>query len=486
MYERFTDRARKVMQLANQEAQRFNHEYIGTEHILLGLIKEGSGVAANVLKNLDINLHMIRLEVMKVVQAGPDRVTMGKLPQTPRAKKVIEYAIEEARNLNHNYVGSEHLLLGLIREGEGVAAQVLLNLGLTLEDIRAEILNLLGPDARESSAFSFKPTVARLSPKTPTLDSHGRDLTELARKGGLDSVIGRQREIERVLLVLGCRTQNVPLLVGPPGVGKLAVVRGLAWAALADGAPRILADRRVIQINLARLILAVKDRGDLFTQTVQSITHECRRHQNVLLFLDDLFNFGNSGKLLLSALVADGVPCLLATTPDKIPALAGDPLIDRHCQKIPVEPPTAEEAVAILHGLRPRLQEHHQVQIADDALSAAVQTAGRYLTEGVLPGTALQVLGQACVLVRIANEPCRPEVKELDRQMELLTFEKEAAVAALDFEKAARARDRADELQKQKESLLRIWQEKSPEWFGTVDAAAVAQVISKLTGVVFR
>jgi ATP-dependent Clp protease ATP-binding subunit ClpC len=474
------------MQLANQESLRFNHEYIGTEHILLGLVKEGTGVAANILRNLDIDLRMVRNEVEKLVQAGPDMVTMGKLPQTPRAKKVIEYAIEEARLFKHEYVGTEHLLLGLIREEEGVAAQVLMHLGLKLEDLREEMLNLLGNGPLGATEDIGRTGGKKYPPKNPALDSYGRDLTELARQGKLDPVIGRQREIERVHLVLGCRTQNVPLLVGAPGVGKQAVVRGLAWAFVAADAPRSLADRRVLEISLARLIRATQDRGDLFTKAIQDLTAECVRSKNVLLSLGDLFNYGNSGKLLLSALVAEGVPCVLAITVEKLSTLAGDPVIDRHCQKIPVEPPAAEEAVAILNGLRPRLQEHHRVQIADDALSAAVQLAERHMTDGVLPGKALQVLDQTCTLVRLASEPREPEVKELHRQIELLTFEKEAAVAAHDFEKAAVARDRADKLQKEKERLLREWREKAPAWFGTVDAAAVAQVISKLTGVVFR
>src|SRR6476661_1456307 len=254
MYERFTDRARKVMQLANQEAQRFNHEYVGTEHVLLGLVKEGSGVAANVLKNLDVDLRKIRVEVEKIVQSGPDMVTMGKLPQTPRAKKVIEYAIEEARNLNHNYVGTEHLLLGLLREQEGVAAQVLMNLGLKLEDVREEVLNLLGHnmDSGETSGPSERGTTSKGGKsKTPALDSFGRDLTELARQGKLDPVIGRQNEIERVIQVLSRRTKNNPVLLGEAGVGKTAIVEGLAQMVVDSNVPELLRDRRIVVLDLA-------------------------------------------------------------------------------------------------------------------------------------------------------------------------------------------------------------------------------------------
>ncbi|MEX2113201.1 MAG: Clp protease N-terminal domain-containing protein, partial [Pirellulales bacterium] len=264
MYERFTDRARKVMQLANQEAQRFNHEYIGTEHVLLGLIKEGSGVAANVLKNLDVDLRKIRLEVEKLVQSGPDMVTMGKLPQTPRAKKVIEYSMEEARNLNHNYVGTEHILLGLLREQEGVAAQVLMNLGLKLEEVREEVLNLLGhgieggesgeraAGERSGAASGESPKAGRS--KTPALDSFGRDLTELARQGKLDPVIGREKEIERAIQILSRRTKNNPVLLGEAGVGKTAIVEGFAQRVIEGNVPELLTDRRIVVLDLAMMV----------------------------------------------------------------------------------------------------------------------------------------------------------------------------------------------------------------------------------------
>src|SRR4051812_29858413 len=264
MYERFTDRARKVMQLANQEAQRFNHEYIGTEHILLGLVKEGSGVAANVLKNLDIDLRKIRLEVEKIVQTGPgsEMVTMGKLPQTPRAKKVIEYSIEEARNLNHNYVGTEHLLLGLLREQEGVAAQVLLNLGLKLEDVREEVLNLLGhnmpSDTESSGGAGSERSSGKSKSKTPALDSFGRDLTELARQGKLDPVIGRANEIERVIQIRGRRKKNNPVLRGEAGVGKTAIVEGLAQPVIDANVPKLLRDRRIVVLDLAMMVAGTK------------------------------------------------------------------------------------------------------------------------------------------------------------------------------------------------------------------------------------
>src|SRR6266446_6838722 len=296
MYERFTDRARKVMQLANQEAQRFNHEYIGTEHILLGLVKEGSGVAANVLKNLDVDLRKIRLEVEKIVQTGSggDMVTMGKLPHTPRAKKVIEYSIEEARNLNHNYVGTEHLLLGLLREQEGVAAQVLMNLNLKLEEVREEVLNLLGHGMDAGGESERGATSKGNKSKTPALDSFGRDLTDLARQGKLDPVIGRQNEIERVIQVLSRRTKNNPVLLGEAGVGKTAIVEGLAQLIVDSNVPEPLRDKRIVVLDLAMMVAGTKYRGQ-FEERIKAVMNEVRRAKNTILFIDELHTLVGAG-----------------------------------------------------------------------------------------------------------------------------------------------------------------------------------------------
>src|SRR4051812_21559554 len=328
MYERFTDRARKVMQLANQEAQRFNHEYIGTEHILLGLVKEGSGVAANVLKNLDIDLRKIRLEVEKIVQHGPggEQVVMGRLPHTPRAKKVIEYSIEEARNLNHNYVGTEHLLLGLLREQEGVAAQVLMNLGLKLEDVREEVLNLLGhnmPNESETGGGGGgERTASKGKSKTPALDSFGRDLTELARQGKLDPVIGRANEIERVIQVLSRRTKNNPVLLGEAGVGKTAIVEGLAQMVVDSNVPELLRDRRIVVLDLAMMVAGTKYRGQ-FEERIKAVMNEVRRAKNTILFIDELHTLVGAGgaegaidasNVLKPALARGEIQCIGATT----------------------------------------------------------------------------------------------------------------------------------------------------------------------------
>lgn len=335
MYERFTDRARKVMQLANQEAQRFNHEYIGTEHILLGLVKEGSGVAANVLKNLEVDLRKIRLEVEKLVQSGPEMVTVGKLPQTPRAKKVIEYSMEEARNLNHSYVGTEHILLGLLREQEGVAAQVLMNLGLKLEDVREEVLNLLGHGLEGAevgerggrAGESESPTSSGKSgkSKTPALDSFGRDLTELAKKGELDPVIGREREIERAIQILCRRTKNNPVLLGEAGVGKTAIVEGFAQRVIEGEVPEILAEKRIVVLDLAMMVAGTKYRGQ-FEERIKAVMTEVRRVKNTILFIDELHTLVGAGgaegaidaaNVLKPALARGEIQCIGATTDRK-------------------------------------------------------------------------------------------------------------------------------------------------------------------------
>ncbi len=498
MYERFTDRARKVMQLANQEAQRFNHEYIGTEHILLGLVKEGSGVAANVLKNLDIDLRKIRLEVEKIVQSGPDMVTMGKLPQTPRAKKVIEYSIEEARNLNHNYVGTEHLLLGLLREQEGVAAQVLMNLGLKLEDVREEVLNLLGHnmDSGESGGGGGggggERTASKSKSKTPALDSFGRDLTELARQGKLDPVIGRQNEIERVIQVLSRRTKNNPVLLGEAGVGKTAIVEGLAQLVVDSNVPELLRDRRIVVLDLAMMVAGTKYRGQ-FEERIKAVMNEVRRAKNTILFIDELHTLVGAGgaegaidasNVLKPALARGEIQCIGATTLDEYRKyIEKDGALERRFQQIIVNPPSKDETVEILRGLRDRYEAHHRVQIKDEALGAAVELSDRYISGRCLPDKAIDVIDESGARVRLKAMTRPPDLKELDTEIERLNQEKEAAVAEQDFEKAAHLRDQADKLKKKKEGITREWREKSKEIDGVVDEEVIAEVVSKMTGV---
>lgn len=494
MYERFTDRARKIMQLANQEAQRINHEYIGTEHILLGLVKEGSGVAANVLKNLDIDLRKIRLEVEKIVQAGPDMVTMGRLPQTPRAKKVIEYSIEEARNLNHNYVGTEHLLLGLLREQEGVAAQVLMNLGLKLEDVREEVLNLLGHnmESGDSGGGGGEKPTSRGKSKTPALDSFGRDLTELARQGKLDPVIGRQNEIERVIQVLSRRTKNNPVLLGEAGVGKTAIVEGLAQMVIDSNVPELLRDKRIVVLDLAMMVAGTKYRGQ-FEERIKAVMNEVRRAKNTILFIDELHTLVGAGgaegaidasNVLKPALARGEIQCIGATTLDEYRKyIEKDSALERRFQQILVNPPSKDETVEILRGLRDRYEAHHRVQITDAALESAVELSDRYISGRCLPDKAIDVIDEAGARLRLKAMTRPPDLKELDSQIEQLNLEKESAVAEQDFEKAAHLRDQADKLKKKKEQTLREWREKSKEIDGVVDDEVINEVVSKMTGV---
>ena len=500
MYERFTDRARKVMQLANQEAQRFNHEYIGTEHILLGLVKEGSGVAANVLKNLDVDLRKIRLEVEKLVQSGPEMVTMGKLPQTPRAKKVIEYSMEEARNLNHNYVGTEHILLGLLREQEGVAAQVLMNLGLKLEEVREEVLNLLGHDmegeggrdgGRESGSSESSSSKGGKS-KTPALDSFGRDLTDLARQKKLDPVIGREREIERAIQILCRRTKNNPVLLGEAGVGKTAIVEGFAQQVVSGNVPELLADKRIVVLDLAMMVAGTKYRGQ-FEERIKAVMNEVRRAKNTILFIDELHTLVGAGgaegaidaaNVLKPALARGEIQCIGATTLDEYRKyIEKDSALDRRFQLIMVDPATKNEAIEILKGLRDRYEEHHRVKFTDDAVEAAVELSSRYITGRCLPDKAIDVIDEAGARVRLRTMTRPPDLKEIDGEVEQLNKDKEEAVANQDFEKAASLRDQADKLRKKKEELTEKWREKSRETDGTVDEDVIAEVVSKMTGI---
>ncbi len=503
MYERFTDRARKVMQLANQEAQRFNHEYIGTEHVLLGLIKEGSGVAANVLKNLDVDLRKIRLEVEKLVQSGPDMVTMGKLPQTPRAKKVIEYSMEEARNLNHNYVGTEHILLGLLREQEGVAAQVLMNLGLKLEEVREEVLNLLGHGMESGEGGERSPaggggggTPAEggksSKSKTPALDSFGRDLTELARQGKLDPVIGREKEIERAIQILCRRTKNNPVLLGEAGVGKTAIVEGFAQRVVDGDVPELLSDRRIVVLDLAMMVAGTKYRGQ-FEERIKAVMNEVRRAKNTILFIDELHTLVGAGgaegaidasNVLKPALARGEIQCIGATTLDEYRKyIEKDSALDRRFQLVMVEPSTKPETVEILKGLRDRYESHHRVQITDKALESAVELSSRYITGRCLPDKAIDVIDEAGARVRLKAMTRPPDLKEIDEEVEHLNKEKEEAVANQDFEKAAALRDQADKLKKKKLSITRDWRERSREADGVVDDEVIAEVVSKMTGI---
>ena len=500
MFERFTDRARKVMALANQEAQRFNHEYIGTEHILLGLVKEGSGVGANVLKNLDVDLRKVRLEVEKLVKSGPDMVTMGKLPQTPRAKKVIEYAIEEARNLNHNYVGTEHLLLGLLREHDGVAAQVLMNLGLRLEEVREEVLNLLGAgstsemESTGESEATEAPSGGRRGKKsqTPALDSFGRDLTEMARGNELDPVIGRSDEIERVVQILCRRTKNNPVLIGEAGVGKTAIVEGLAQRVISKDVPEILDGRRIVVLDLAMMVAGTKYRGQ-FEERIKAVMNEVRRAKNVILFIDELHTLVGAGgaegaidasNVLKPALSRGEIQCIGATTMDEYRKyIEKDGALERRFQMVMVNPPNKEQTIEILKGLRDRYEDHHRVRITDEAVVQAVELSTRYITGRVQPDKSIDVIDEAGARIRLKSMSKPPDLTEIEGKIERLTVEKDEAVKAADYERAAELRDEAEQLRKEKEQVQKDWRDRSREVDGVVDEEVIAEVVSKMTGV---
>ena len=498
MFERFTERARKVMALANQEAQRFNHEYIGTEHVLLGLIKEGSGVGANVLRNLGVDLPKVRMEIEKLVKPGPDMVTMGKLPQTPRAKKVVEYSIEEARNLSHNYVGTEHLLLGLLREHDGVAAQVLMNLGLKLEEVRAEVLSLLGAGLEPAGAAGIghgagaSPSGHRGKSKTPALDSFGRDLTELARKGQLDPVIGRIDEIDRVLQVLCRRTKNNPVLLGEAGVGKTAIVEGLAQKIVGNDVPEILNERRIVGLDLAMMVAGTKYRGQ-FEERIKAVMNEVRRVKNVILFIDELHTLVGAGgaegaidaaNVLKPSLSRGELQCIGATTMDEYRKyIEKDGALERRFQTIIVNPPSKEQTLAILQGLRDRYEEHHRVKFTDTALRQAVELSSRYVTGRVQPDKAIDVIDEAGARVRLRTMAKPPDLAGIESQIERLQDAKDDAVRNADYERAAELRDKAESLRQKKDQVVREWKERTGQAGGEVDEEVVAEVVSKMTGV---
>ncbi len=522
MFDRFTDRARKVMGLAKAEAQRLNHEYIGTEHILLGLVQEGSGVAANVLKQMNIDLKRIRNEIEKIVKGSPTMVTQGNLPFTPRAKKVLELAVEEASNLGHNYIGTEHLLLGLIKENEGIAARVLLNLGVKLEEVREEILEFLGADkssygqaggeAQSGGAGGGEESgqgggggggevgggdaiASGIGPgksKTPALNAFGRDLTALAREGKLDPVIGRRREIERVMQILCRRTKNNPVLLGEAGVGKTAIVEGLAQDIVAGNVPEILADKRIVVLDLAMMVAGTKYRGQ-FEERIKAVMNEVRRAKTVVLFIDELHTLVGAGgaegaidasNVLKPALSRGEVQCIGATTLDEYRKyIEKDGALERRFQTVLVEPATRDEALEILKGLRDRYEAHHRVQITDGALELAVELSNRYITGRFLPDKAIDVLDEAGARVRLKALTQPTDLKEMAEKIALLDKEKEECVAAQDFERAAYLRDQADKMRKQRDELQRQWRANSKEVDGTVDEDVIAETVARITGV---
>jgi len=448
-----------------------------------------------VLKNLEVDLRKVRLEVEKLVKSGPDMVTMGKLPQTPRAKKVIEYAIEEARQLNHNYVGTEHLLLGLLREQDGVAAQVLMNLGLKLEEVREEVLNLLGAGAETEenpSAMPSAPEGKRGKSRTPALDSFGRDLTELAREGKLDPVIGRMNEIERIIQILCRRQKNNPVLLGEAGVGKTAIVEGLAQKIVQNDVPELLADRRIVVLDLAMMVAGTKYRGQ-FEERIKAVMNEVRRARNVILFIDELHTLVGAGgaegaidasNVLKPALSRGEIQCIGATTLDEYRKyIEKDGALDRRFQQVLVDPPSSRETVDILKGLRDRYEAHHRVRITDDALAQAVELSDRYISGRVQPDKAIDVIDEAGARVRLRTMTKPSNLSQLEKDVERLTAEKDEAVRNADYERAAQLRDQAESLKIKKQEMKREWRERCEEADGIVDPEVIGEVVSKMTGI---
>ena len=494
MFDRFTERARKVIILAKEEAKRFNHDYIGTEHILLGLIKEGESVAAAVLQNLGLSLDTIRLEVEKLVQFGPSTIVSGDIPFTPKAKKVIELAMDEARRLGHNYIGTEHLLLGLIKEGEGVASHVLMNVGLDLNKVRAEVIKLLGSSTPGGGSGGGAPSVGgtKSKTKTPALDSFGRDLSTLAREGKLDPVVGRENEIERVVQILARRTKNNPVLLGEAGVGKTAIVEGLAQRIVAGDVPEILLDKRIVVLDLALMVAGTKYRGQ-FEERIKAVMDEIRRSENVIIFIDELHTLVGAGgaegaidasNILKPALSRGEIQCIGATTLDEYRKyIEKDAALARRFQTIIVEPPSVDETIEILKGLRDKYEAHHRVKILDEALEAAAKMSDRYITGRFLPDKAIDLIDEAGSRARLSVTTLPKELKKIESQIEELKLEKEAAIKGQDFERAAKLRD---EERKAKEELARLrksWKESKSEVEIQVTEEDIATIVSKWTGV---
>jgi ATP-dependent Clp protease ATP-binding subunit ClpC len=495
----FTPRAQQVLALARKEADRFNHNFVGTEHLLLGLIKLGQGVAVNVLQKMGLDLETVRMEVEKQVGTGPDQKMIGNIPYTPRVKKVLALAAKEAKALNHTYVGTEHILLGLLREGDGVAARVLKNLDVDIEQTRQEILKELDPNFNAQEEGGPSPETPEKAPaekkgevKTPALKAFGRDLTEIARKGEMDPVIGRFNEIERVIQILCRRTKNNPVLLGEAGVGKTAIVEGLAQEIAKGNVPELLREKRVITLDLALMVAGTKYRGQ-FEERIKAVMDEIRRAKNIILFIDELHTIVGAGSaegtmdasnIIKPALSRGEMQCIGATTLNEYRKyIEKDAALERRFQSVKVEAPSIEDAIAILKGLRPKYEEHHKAEITDSAVAAAVNMSDRYITDRFLPDKAIDLMDEAGSRARIGAMTRPPELKDIEVEIEDIKTQKEKAIKEQDFEGAASMRDKEKHAKEKMESVLNAWKANREEKRVKVDEEDILHVVSKWTGI---
>lgn len=491
MFERFTDRARKVMSIARQEAQRLNSDVIGTEHILLGVLQEGQSIAAKVLNSMGINLKRVRQEIEKLAQpSGTPTITLGQIPLSPRAKRVVELAGEIAQQLGQNAIATEHLLLGVLREGEGIAAQSLANMEIKLEDIRDRIFEELGVEMPQDAEEKTQ-AKGRVS-RTPALDTFGRDLTQLARENKLDPVVGRHMEIERVIQILSRRTKNNPVLIGDAGVGKTAIVEGLAQKIIKGEIPEVLKDKRLVILDLALMVAGTKYRGQ-FEERIKAIMNEVKRVRNIILFIDEIHTLVGAGgaegaidaaNVLKPALSRGEIQCIGATTQDEYRKyIEKDSALERRFQIVIVNEPSPEESVRILQGLKDKYEAHHRVRYTDAALRACVDLATRYITGRQLPDKAIDVMDEAGAKIRLKSLTPPPDVREIEDEIKRFEREKDEAISLQEFERAASLRDKAFQLKKKKEKIITEWKEKSKDFDGTVDEETVASVVSVITGI---
>ncbi|NJM66871.1 MAG: ATP-dependent Clp protease ATP-binding subunit [Acaryochloris sp. RU_4_1] len=487
MFERFTEKAIKVIMLAQEEARRLGHNFVGTEQILLGLIGEGTGVAAKVLKSMGVNLKDARVEVEKIIGRGSGFVAV-EIPFTPRAKRVLELSLEEARQLGHNYIGTEHLLLGLIREGEGVAARVLENLGVDLAKVRTQVIRMLGETAEVSAGGGQGRT------KTPTLDEFGANLTNLAAEGKLDPVVGRQKEIERVIQILGRRTKNNPVLIGEPGVGKTAIAEGLAQRITNGDIPDILEEKRVVTLDIGLLVAGTKYRGE-FEERLKKIMDEIRQAANVILVIDEVHTLIGAGaaegaidaaNILKPALARGELQCIGATTLDEYRKhIERDAALERRFQPVMVGEPSVEETIEILYGLRERYEQHHKLSILDESLEAAAKLSDRYISDRYLPDKAIDLIDEAGSRVRLINSQLPPAAKDLDKELRKVLKDKDDAVRSQDFDKAGELRDREMEIKAEIKAIAQNKKstEDNPEESPKVTEEDIAHIVASWTGV---